>query len=248
MVITTILAFFVARRFGWNPVLAGALALGFLMFDLAFFGSNLFKFMDGGWYPVAVASVIFVIIVVWRRGMKHLRAFASDNREPIEAFLKQIAASPPRRVPGTAIYLTSSTKSAPLLLTYMLEHNQVLHERIVLLTVVIEDVPRVPSAKRIKLIELKDGFYRIVLHYGFMQSPNVPVALRFCEMLGLQIDPDTATFVLGHEDIIPARDVSAWKQFETQLFAFLWRNATRATAYYNIPTERVVAIALQVEF
>ena len=143
--------------------------------------------------------------------------------------------------------MTSSTKETPLLLTHTLEHNKVLHERIILVTVVTEDVPRVASADRISLEPLALGFYRVTMHYGFMQSPNVPVALRFCERLGLDVDPDSTTFYLGHEEIISSPDASAFDRLRGQLFAFLWRNATRATAFYNIPAERVVAIGLQVE-
>jgi KUP system potassium uptake protein len=247
MVITSLLAFFVAVRFGWHPALAGALAILFLIVDVAFLGANLFKFFDGGWYPVFVATLIFTVMGVWRSGQERLREIAAENREPLDDFLKRIAASPPPRVPGTAVFMTSSTATTPSLLLHTLEHNQVLHERIILVTVVIDDVPRVPAAERAEIEELSLGFHRVILHYGFMQSPNVPVALRLCEHMGLTIDPDEATFFLGHEEVIPARQGSAWSRFRTQFFAFLWRNATRATAYYNIPSERVVAIALHVE-
>ncbi len=247
MVITTILAFFVALRFGWHPVLAGLLAATFLVVDLAFLGANLFKFFSGGWYPVLIAGFVFAIMAVWRHGVARLRAYTAEDREPLDEFLKRISAPPLQRVPGTAVFMTSRTNETPMLLTHTLEHNQVLHERVILVTVQIEDVPRVASADRVEHEELPLGFHRVVLHYGFMQSPNVPVALRFSERLGLDVDPDAATFFLGHEEIIPARGTSALKLFQMQIFAFLWRNATRATAFYNIPSERVVAIGLQVE-
>ncbi len=247
MVITTILAYFVALRFSWHPLLTTPLALSFLVVDLAFFGANTFKFFDGGWYPLLIATLIFTIMAVWRDGLAHLRAFARDNRESIDGFLKRLAVSPPQRISGTAVFMTSSRTETPLLLTHTLEHFQGLHERVVLVTIVTLDVPRVHSADRVKLEALSLGFYRVVMHYGFTQNPNVPVALRFCERLGLDVDPDTATFLLGHEEIIPARGASSLALIRTKLFAFLWRNAARATAYYNIPPARVVAIALQVE-
>jgi KUP system potassium uptake protein len=247
MVITTILAFFVALRFGWPPLLVGILAAAFLIVDLTFFGANLFKFFRGGWYPVLAAALVFAIMSIWREGLGRLRAETTENREPINEFLDRLGQSPPQRVSGTAIFMTSSTSETPQLLVHTLEHNQVLHERVILVTVLVEDVPRVASAERVEIEELPLGFHRVVLHYGFMQSPNVPVALRFSERLGLSVDPDTATFFLGHEEVIPERREQSLRLFRTQVFAFLWRNATRATAFYNIPSERVVAIGLHIE-
>lgn len=247
MVITTILALFVAVRFGWRLVATILLAVFFLTIDLAFLGANLFKFLDGGWYPIMIAGAVFGVMAVWRDGIDRLRTITNQNREPFGDFLRRIESSPPQRVSGTAVFMTSSKTETPQLLTHTLEHNQVLHRRIVLVTVSIDDVPYVASADRIELWELPLGFYRVVLHYGFMQNPNVPVAMRFCERFGLDIDPDATTFFLGHEEVIPSRDASALHVLRTQLFAFLWRNATRATAFYNIPTQRVVAIGLQVE-
>jgi KUP system potassium uptake protein len=247
MVITSVLAFFVALRYGWHPAFAGALALAFLVVDIAFLGSNLFKFLDGGWYPVLVAALVFTVMGVWRRGVERLRLQTAENREPLDEFLARMAQSPAQRVPGTAVFMTADTAKTPTLLTHALEHLQVLHERVILVTVSIDDVPRVGSAERAEWEEMPLGFHRVVLHYGFMQSPNIPVALRFCEHLGLTVDPDQATFFLGHEEVISARQSPAFRRLQTQLFAFLWRNAARATAFYKIPSERVVAIALQVE-
>ena len=246
MAITTILAFFVAQRFNWSPLVAIPLALLFIVLDLAFLGANAFKFLDGGWYPALVAAIVFSIMAAWRYGLAQLREATRENREPIEQFLERLVAAPPLRVPGTAVFMTSSRRETPPLLIHLLEHMSVLHERVVLLTVLVEDVPRVTSADRAELEELAAGFHRAILRYGFMQSPNVPVALRFCRHIGLDVDPDTATFFLGHEEIIASRQGSALTLARTRLFAFLWRNATRATAFYNIPSDRVVAIGLQI--
>jgi KUP system potassium uptake protein len=247
MVITTILAFFVALRWGWKPLTAAALALLFLVADLAFFGANLFKISSGGWYPLAVAAAIFAVMAVWRQGLERLGELTRENREPLDAFLERIAAAKTMRVPGTAIFLTGSKNEAPPLLVHHLEHNKVLHERVVLVTVMVNDVPRVPSAKRLELETYKSGFHRVIVHYGFMQNPNVPVALRLSKRLGFDIDLDHATFYLGHEQVVPARNASAWSRIRTRLFSFLWRNAARATDFYQIPPERAVAIGLQVE-
>lgn len=247
MVITTILAFFVAVRWKWNPVVAGALAMFFLVVDLAFFAANLFKFVDGGWYPLLIAAIVFSIMGVWRGGLRRLGELTHENREPLHEFLQQLSKQPPPRISGTAVFMTSSATETPALLVHHLEHNQVLHERVVLVTVFTQGAPWVPSAERVEVEQLSSGFYRVRVHYGFMQSPNVPVALRLCERFGLAVDPAKTTFFLGHEEVIATRPTSVWLQWQTRMFAFMWRNATRATAFYNIPTDRVVAIGLQVE-
>jgi KUP system potassium uptake protein len=247
MVITTVLAFFVALRFGWGLLGTILLAALFLSVDLAFFGANLFKIAAGGWYPLLVATLIFTIMMVWRTGLHHLRDFAQTNRESLEEFLTRMSGDPPHRVSGTAVFMTASTSETPLLLLHQLEHNRVLHERVVVVTVLTEDRPRVPSAERLEVEALTFGFHRVIVHYGFMQSPNIPVALRLSEHFGLEVDPETATYFLGHEQIVAAKDASPWSRLRVRLFAFMWRNTTRATAFYNIPSDRVVAIGLQVE-
>ena len=248
MVITTLLAPFVAVRWGWTPLAAAAPAALFLIVDLAFFGANLFKILDGGWYPLAVAVLVFTITDVWRGGLGRLAALTGEGRSPLDEFLRDFSWSSPLRVPGTAVFMTSNPSETPLLLLHHIEHNQALHARVVLVTVVTEDAPRVPSAERLDVEKLPHGFYRVVVHYGFMQSPNIPVALRLCERFGLDIDPSLATFYLGHEEIVPTRRGPRWALWRAQLFAVLWRNATRATAFYKIPSEHVVMIGLQVEF
>ena len=247
MVITTILAFYVAVRWGWNPVVAGVLATFFLVVDLSFFGANLFKFLDGGWYPVVVAVGVFCVMGVWRSGLRHLGELTPETPAPLTDFLRHLSRRPPIRIPGTAVFMISSISEVPSLLLHHLEHNQVLHERVVLINVITEDVPRVPSVDRLTVEDLTLGFHRVVVHYGFMQAPNVPVALRLCERYGLEIEPSKVTFYLGHEDVIPSKSTTGIALLRTRVFAFLWRNSTRATTYYNIPSGRVLVIGLQVE-
>jgi KUP system potassium uptake protein len=247
MVITTVLAPFVAVRWGWSPIAAAVLAAMFLIIDLAFFGANLFKILDGGWYPLLVAIVVFTVMGIWRYGLKRFAALTGENRSPLDEFLTEFPGLEPRRVPGTAVFMTSNPSETPLLLLHHIEHNQALHARVVLVTVVTEDAPRVPTAERLNVEKLPHGFYRVVVHYGFMQSPNIPVALRLCERFGLDIDPGLATYYLGHEEVVPTRRGSRWALWRAQVFAFLWRNATRATAFYKIPPEHVIMIGLQVE-
>lgn len=247
MVITTILAYFVAVRFGWQPWIVGALAVVFLCVDLLFFAANIFKFFDGGWYPVLLAALVFAVIEIWRSGMAHLRTVAKEGRKSMAEFLDQLQREPVQRIPGTAVFMTSNNTSAPPLLMHLLKFSPLLQENVLFVTVSIGDVPAVPSAERIEYELLAPGFHRLIINYGFMQSPNVPVALRFAGRFGVDVDPETATFYLGHEEVLTPKDASLFHRMRTQVFAFLWRNSARATAFYRIPPERVMAIGLQVE-
>ncbi len=247
MVITTCLAFFVAKRFGWHPRLAGALAIAFLVVDLAFLAANSLKFLDGGWYPVLIAALIFAIMAIWRNGTAELRALTRDGRQMVDEFLDRIKKSPPTIIPGTAVYPTALPETTPSALVQIMEHVPVLHERRIFLTVRIEDVPRVPGAERIEMSRLESNTHRIILHYGFMQTPNVPVALKLCGVLGLDIDPDTLTYFIGLEDIEPTKPRSLPQALQISIFAFLWRNAGRVADSYNFPPERTIVIGKRIE-
>jgi len=246
MVITTCLAFFVARRFNWHPLLAGALAVGFLVVDVTFLAANSLKFLDGGWYPVLVAATIFVIMAIWRHGIREVNRMTLDQREPVDDFIKRITAKPPDTVAGTAAYLTARPETTPSALLQIMEHVPVLHETRIFLTVRVEDVPRVASADRIELTELGDDTHRIVLHYGFMQSPNVPVALKLCSVLGLEIDPKRVTYFVGLDDLKATRERSPLKTLQMRIFAYLWRNGERVSDSYNLPPDRTVVIGTPV--
>jgi KUP system potassium uptake protein len=152
------------------------------------------------------------------------------------------------RLPGTAVFMTSRVAGVPPMLVHHFEFNRVLHEQVVLLTVANEPVPRIPASERLEVGELGDGFFRVIVHYGFLQSPNVPVALRTCEPLGLVVDPDEVTYYLGRETLIPTKERPGMTLWREKLFAFMVRNQLRATAFYKIPPERVVEIGIQVEF
>ncbi len=247
MVITTCLAFFVARRFGWHPRIAGLLAAAFLVVDLAFLAANSFKFLEGGWYPVVVALAVFTIMAIWRNGVAALQALTRDERLEVEDFLERIERRPPASVPGTAVYPTALPETTPSALVQIMEHMPVLHEERIFLTVRIEDVPRVASAGRVEMACLGHGTYRIILHYGFMQTPNVPVALKLCGVLGLEIDPDTLTYFVGLDDLEPKKPRSPLQAVQMRLFAFLWRNGQRVADSYNFPPERTIVIGKRIE-
>ena len=247
MVITTCLAFFVARRFGWNPILAAALAAGCLVIDLAFFVANAFKFFEGGWYPVLIAALVFTTMAIWRSGTREMRSITRDDSKPLDEFFAEIRKSPPHVIPGTAVYLTSSSDTAPSVLSSILEHMPVLHETTIFVTVQIEDVPHIASAERIELTEREPGFYSMVIHYGFMQTPNLPVALRLCSVLGLDIDLDTVTYFVGMDGLVPTKKRSLLKGLQFPIFAFFWRNTTRVSESYNLSPDRTVAIGRRIE-
>lgn len=246
MVITTCLAYFVARRFGWNRYVAAGLAGGFLIIDLAFLIANLFKFLEGGWYPVLVASLIFSVMAIWRSGIARLNTATAQEREPLTTFFERIKASPPMRFPGTAIYLTSSRDYTPPILLREMYHAPALHERIIFVTVKIEDVPYVPSSERAEIVEPEPGFHQISVRYGFMQNPNLPVALRFCEVLGLKIEPEKSTFYVGSDVIVTSPGKSVLQTIRDGIFAFLWRNSNRVATTYNLPPDQVITIGSQI--
>lgn len=247
MLITTVLAFFVAKRFGWNLWLLSIMCTLFFILDSAFFGANLFQVVNGGWYPIIVAILIFTVMTTWSRGRRLLLRHLSEGTESLENFVARIKADPPYRIPGTGVFTTAGDSAPPRLLRH-LDRNKVLNEQLVLLTVATADAPRVSAAERLELYGVAPGIYRITVRYGFMQEPNVPVALKLCNKLGLEIDLDNITYYVGRETLIPSKDVASgmwlWRE---RLFAFLSRNAMRATAFYRLPAEDVVELGFYVE-
>lgn len=230
---------------------AARLAIGLVVclwiVDWAFLSANLFKFLDGGWYPLIVGIVVFTIMSTWRRGRQLLTQRMATGRESLQDFRASQAKQYASRIPGTAVFLTAQSEEPPPILLHHLSHHHLLHERIILLTVRTRDIPRVPAAERIQLEELSKDCFRLELCYGYFQSPNVPIALRLCEHLGLSIDPDNVTYYLGRETLIPTDDdigISLWRE---RLFAFLASNAQRAPVFYSMPTERVVELGIQIE-
>jgi KUP system potassium uptake protein len=246
MVITTLLTFFVARRWGWNVWWTGLLAAAFLAVDLAFFGANLLKITEGGWYPLALAGLVSALMWIWRRGRHQVVQELRKRHEPFDALLGELKDTPPVRVDGTAVFMTAGDLAVPPILLHHLRHNQVLHEQVVLLRVETEEIPRVSAVERLHIECLHAGLHRVVVRYGFMQTPDIPVALRLCEGLGLVVDLDTTTFYVGRVTPWPREDFGL-PLWQDRIFDFMARNAARATAYYHLPPERVVEIGIQVE-
>lgn len=249
MVITTFLTFYVMRkRWKWAAFPTFAITGGLLVMDLAFLGANSLKFLQGGWFPILLGGLVFLLMSTWARGRKLLRAQLVQNGGSMKDFLADLKQDPPIRVPGAAVFLTAPAPEIPPILPHHLKHNQVLHNKVFLLTVFTEDVPRVGAQDRLTIEDLGQGFWRVHLHYGFMQTPNVPVALRFAEEeMGLDVDLDRTTYFLGRETIIPTDEVPGMALWREKLFAFLSRNNLRATEFYNLPPDRVVELGIQVQ-
>ena len=247
MVITTILLYVVARHiWGWGWLTTGLLMVFFLSIDLAFFGANLMKIPHGGWFPLVVAAVVFTAMITWRQGRHLLAQRLRTNTRPIQGFLQDVTAHPPQRVPGTAVFMTGYLNRTPVTLLLNLRHNKVLHERVVLLTVVTADIPYVPIAERLALEKPGDEFYCLVIHYGFMETPDVPTALAQAKALGLVIKPEETTYFLGRETLFatPRPGMAIWRE---KLFARMARNARSATDFFRLPPDRVIELGAQVE-
>jgi KUP system potassium uptake protein len=247
MVITTILFYFFLRhKWKWNLPTSLALAGVFLVIDLAFFGANVPKIADGGWFPLAVAGAIFVLMTTWRRGRQILGARLRERLVPVDLFIAQLLCEPPHRVPGDAIFMTGNPVGTPPALRHNVAHNRILHERVIIVVVQTADVPHVPAGERSGVEEIGEGFWRVILTYGFMDQPNVPLALARLNEPTLKIRPDEVSYFLGHETILAsgAPGMALWRE---KLFAWMSRNAQTATRYFHLPPDRVVEIGTQVE-
>ncbi len=246
MVATTALAFIVVwKSWHWPVWLAVPFVSTFLAIDLAFLGANLTKVADGGWVPLLVGSLSMVVMWTWVRGTALLtRKFQRDSI-PIPDLIRMLDKSKPIRVPGTAIFFTNSPEIAPASLLHNLKHNKVLHERVWLLSVMTENLPRVPEAKRCDVEKLSEDFTRVVLHFGYMESPRVPAALALLRRMGLKFDIMTTSFFLGRRTIKPAPK-SEMPRWQDRLFVALARQAAPPTDFFAIPSDRVVELGAQV--
>jgi len=248
MVITTFLAYFAARdRLHWGAGPAIVVTAVFLVFDLSFLTANLAKIEHGGWFPLVVAVVIFTVMTTWRRGRRLLNVQLRKRLCPIDEFIAVAEKAKPVRVAGTAIYMSMVPDVIPPALLNNFRFNHVLHEHIVLVSVLTEDVPRVDASGRIRIDEFKQGFFRVVVRFGFMEEPNLPEVLSGLAPSRLPIDLDKATYYLGKETILPAADLPGMALWREWLFAFLSNNSRSATSFFGLPVERVVEIRGQVK-
>jgi KUP system potassium uptake protein len=244
--IDTVLGFLYARRVaGWGMLAAASLFGGFLVIDLAYFGANLVKIPDGGWFPLGLGLVIFVLLVTWKRGRRLLFDKLRTDTIPMDVFLRSSMKSV-HRVRGTAIYMTGSAEAVPHALLHNLKHNKVLHERNVLLTVVTTETPTWPAAERLEVSDLGSNFWRVIVRFGFMEVADVPQALTLGEAAGLPISIAETSFFLSREVVIPSMrpGMAIWRE---ALFAWMQKNATGAMDFFKLPPDRVVEVGSQIE-
>lgn len=247
MLITTILISVVAKR-RWNIKLPIVLVLGsfFILIELAFFSSNVIKFMTGGWIPILIALVISEIIFIWKNGRKTLRKRIESETLDENIFLQDIAQYKPIRVPGVAVFLTPNMSGVPRTLLHNFKHNKILHEHTVFLSVKTEKIPHIPEEERFRVDDLGQGIYRIIVKFGFSEDPNISKVLKCIQTDKLRFDPMKTTFFLGRETLLISRETvaSRWKK---KIFTFLSHNAFDATQFFRIPPNSVIELGIQVQ-
>jgi KUP system potassium uptake protein len=249
MLVTSFFLYFVARmHWGWGRARALAVAVPFVIIHVAFFGATLLRIPVGGWLPLLVGIVIFTLFATWIRGRTYVRTVMAEEIIPVSDFLQSLREYPPVRVPGTAVYLTQNTEGVPRTLLHNLKHNRSLHEDVALVTVRTANIPRVPDAQRVELTDLGERFYRIVLHYGFREEPNVAAALQHIPNPPLRLDPMVTSYFSGRETMVigkrPRLAIARWR---CSLFRFMQHNSTDATLFFGIPPNRVIQIGSQIE-
>ncbi|CAH1090449.1 putative potassium transport system protein kup 2 [Candidatus Nitrotoga sp. 1052] len=244
MTIDTILIAFVLVAWRWSPLLVISLIGTFLCVDLAYFAANAIKIPQGGWFPLGIALVSFVVLTTWKRGRKLLFEEISRRSIPIQTIVDYVGEV--NRARGTAVFLVGVNEGAPAALLHNLKHNQVLHERNVLLSVIIEDKPFVTKGNRLLINDLGKSFYRVKVFYGFMQTPDVPAALDLCASLGLPFDMMDTTFFTSRALIVsaPTPGMMKWREW---LFIMMSKNAMNATEFFKIPTNRVIEMGTRIE-
>ena len=248
MLVTSLLTFFVIRYDWGYPlwVCVGATAF-FMLVDALFFSAALHKVFEGGWFPLALGAIVFTIMVTWRRGRELLHERLQGSSPPLEGFLKSLFLYPPQRVPGTAVFLTPSPDATPNALLHSLKHYKVVHEQNVFLTVELRDVPWVAPEHRVGCARLANDCWRVVARYGFMEQPDVALALEVVAPDGLQLDPMEVTYFLSREKIVPGQNEKGMARWRDRIFAAMARNSSSVTDFFNIPTNRVVELGTRVE-
>jgi KUP system potassium uptake protein len=247
MSITSVLFYAVARRhWRWSRLLAGSLVTLFLVIDLSFFGANVVKIFRGGWFPMVAALVVFSVMTTWKMGARWRFRELAKVRIPFDQLYAGLKLEPPLRVKGTAVFMTQDPGGTPPAMLHQLKHNQVLHEHVVLLTILTANDPVVPAEQRVEVVQLGGGFWRVIGHYGFMETPNVPDVMRCAADHGLALPAGRTSYFLGHDTFVETgrSNLSSWRRI---LFMFLARNARPPTEFFGIPPNEVVELGAQIE-
>jgi KUP system potassium uptake protein len=249
MAITTLLAALVALQWGYPPIIVIPVNGFFFVIDCIFFAANSTKLLEGGWFPLVLAGVIAFLMLTWRSGVKLVERARGALRQPEEDLIETAVNKCHARLPGTAVFLASAANGVPLALTQFVKHNHVLHQRVVLVTVLIEEAPRIADEDRAEVIEIIEGITRVILHYGFMQYPTIWEGLKLACAQGKLpgIDLADITYYIGRETIIPSEQVAGMWVWRETVFAFLQRNATRTAAFFGVPTGQVVEFGTEIE-
>lgn len=247
MLMTTLLAFVVVRQvwgLGWLPCIAMVGTM--FAVDMLFFSANLLKIADGGWFPLLLGAGVLSVMLTWKRGRELVAIQLDEGGFSEEQFLNRVTDNHPPRVPGTAVFLTAASAGIPNALLHNLKHNKVLHARVILLTIQNEEVPRVRPSERASVNHIQKGFWRVVLRYGFMETPDIPPALNDLRRFGLALDPMETSFFLGRDNVVagPRPGLPAWRR---KIFVWLSRNGESAPNFFRLPPNRVVELGTQVE-
>ncbi len=247
MALTTVMFYVMSREvWGWSFAKAAVVSGSFLIVDLTFLAANALKIWHGGWVPLVIATALYFVMITWKKGREILAKRMMEKTVPLKLLLADLAAEPPVRVPGTAVFMYGSSDGTPPALVLNLTHNKVLHEKIVFLTVMTEDVPHVGGEQRVTVKRSGKGFHNVTARYGFMQDPDINEILAGCKENGLSIPLEGTTFFLGRETLI-ASDRPGMAMWRERLFAFMSRNALRATAFFKIPPNQVFEVGAYVE-
>src|SRR5205085_901850 len=246
LITTAMLAFLVFQVWCWNRLLATATIGLFLIVDSIFFASNITKIADGGWFPLLVAAVTFTVLTTWGKGRQLMRDRLSEAALPLPVFIKSVAKSV-HRVRGTSVFLSTSAEVVPAALLHNLKHNQVLHERVLILNVKVEEVPHIPPEKRVEIHEAGEGFYRVILHYGFMQEVDIPRDLAGIKTCGEPFNMMSTSFFLGRQKLIASKRAPGMALWREKLFAWMLKSSESAMEFFKLPTNRVVELGSQLQ-
>jgi KUP system potassium uptake protein len=247
MLLTTIMmTIFMHRQWHWHPALVALIMAPIFALDATFFASNILKIPNGGWVGLSVAIAMFTLMLTWHRGRFLLSRKLADESLPLDIFIQEAGRKPPLRVSGTAVFLTGNADVVPRTLLHNYKHNKVLHDNIVLLRVMNEEVPRIPEAERVTVERLEAGITRIVARYGFSEDPNLAALLRHLKVEGLELEPMKCTFFLGRVTLVlgAGQNMLPWRK---HLFAFLSRNSLDAFKFFHLPPNRIIEIGVQVK-